>query len=345
MVAQPGAGDAGNGRFHALLTHAMAHTAGADDRVGALVSHDEAHDLLPDVDLIDVPDANIRRLVVEAPRALHRWQADAAIFSYITPPWGRAPHIVVVHDILFRLRPEWFSQRVRWLLGTLVPRSLQRAAAVVTVSETSKADLVNAFGIDPARVRVISNVPAPAFHRREGAAERVRQRFGLDRYCLFVGDVHPRKNLIALADAIGLVGERDLELAVVGRPGHQGDRILGATSARWLGSMGDDDLADLYSAAAVTAYPSLYEGFGLPVVEAMACASPVVASNRGAIPEVAGDAAILVEPTPAGIADGIRAALEPATAERLRAGGPARAVRYSLPAMGEAGWAVARSVR
>jgi glycosyltransferase involved in cell wall biosynthesis len=104
----------------------------------------------------------------------------------------------------------------------------------------------------------------------------------------------------------------------------------------------DADLADLYRAAAVTAYPSLYEGFGLPVVEAMACGSPVVASDRGAIPEVAGDAAILVEPSARGIALGLRAALDPEVAARLRAAGPPRAATYTQKGMGRAAWAAAR---
>jgi glycosyltransferase involved in cell wall biosynthesis len=106
--------------------------------------------------------------------------------------------------------------------------------------------------------------------------------------------------------------------------------------------VGDEDLADLYRAAAVTCYPSLYEGFGLPVLEAMACGSPVVASARGAIPEVAADAALLVAPSADGIAEGLRAALEPAVADRLRAAGPARAAAYSPEGMGRAGWAAVR---
>jgi glycosyltransferase involved in cell wall biosynthesis len=170
----------------------------------------------------------------------------------------------------------------------------------------------------------------------------VRERFGLDRYCLAVGDLGPRKNLVGLGEAMRLLRDAGLTLALVGKPGPNGARIARDSGGMWLGHVGDRDLADLYRAAAVTAYPSLYEGFGLPVVEAMACGSPVVASNRGALPEVAGDGAILVEPHPAGIAEGIRAALEPATADRLRAAGPARAAHYTAAAMGDAAWAAVR---
>lgn len=345
MVGQPRAGDAGNARFHTLLTQALHATFGPGDTVTAMVSHDCAPPIIgPGPDTVHVPDHNLRRLLRDAPRALAATRADAAVFSYIIPPRAGCPTVVVVHDVVFRLRPDWFSLRVRGLLGTLVPRSLERAAAVVSVSGRSRADLIDAFDVDPAKVHVVPNVPAPAFHPAEGAAARVRARFGLDRYCLFVGDVHPRKNLIALADAVQLVGDRDLRLAVVGRAGHMGEAIIRESGGVWLGPMGDAELVDLYSAATVTCYPSLYEGFGLPVVEAQACGSPVVASNRGAIPEVAGDAAILVEPVPAAIADGIRAALEPATADRLREAGPRNAARYTLQAMGDAGWDVLRAI-
>ncbi|HWH13160.1 MAG TPA: glycosyltransferase, partial [Miltoncostaeaceae bacterium] len=103
-------------------------------------------------------------------------------------------------------------------------------------------------------------------------------------------------------------------------------------------------LADLYAAAAVTAFPSLHEGFGLPALEALACGSPLVVSDRGALPEVVGDAALVAPPTARALADALRAALEPATADRLRAAGPARAARYSPAAMGDAAWRVLREV-
>ena len=346
MVGQPHAGDAGNARFHMLLAHSLSLTRRPDESVSALIAHHEARALVDDaVPTIPVPAGNVTRLALGAPRALRRDRANAAIFSYVTPLRAPCPLLLVVHDVSFRLHPEWFSRRVRALLGTLVPRSMRHAAKIITVSNTSKTDLVAAFGVDPDRVAVVPNIPAPAFAPRAGAADRVGTRFGLDRYCLYVGDVHPRKNLASLAQAIAsLDGPNRLRLAIVGRAGHQGSQIIASSGARWLGPLGDDDLADLYSAAAVTCYPSLYEGFGLPIVEAMACGSPVVASNRGAIPEVAGDAAILVEPTPEALAEGLRAALEPATAEDLRRRGPLHVRQFNAQAMGESAWAAIREV-
>lgn len=344
MVGQPHAGDAGNARFHTLFAQALRLTAGPGDEVAALIAHDAARDILgADIAVAPVGASNTRRLVRDIPRALRGLHADAAVYSYICPPVSPCPSVVVVHDILFRLHPEWFSRRVRALLNTMVPLSLRRARSIITVSERSRDDLLDAFDVDPSRVHVVPNVAAPAFHPRDGAAERVSQRHGLYRYCLYVGDVHPRKNLVALAEAIRLVGDPDLRLAVVGRAGHRGEELIRASGGMWLGPMDDDDLADLYTAATVTCYPSLYEGFGLPIVEAMACGSPVVTSNRGAIPEVAGDAALMVDPYPGPIADAIRAALEPDTAERLRTAGPQRAAQFSLETMGTAGWRAIRA--
>ncbi len=266
------------------------------------------------------------------------------MFTYVSPGWNPCPVLLAVHDATFMTNPEWLGTRARMVLRGLVPRSARRARLVLALSRTAAADVSQALRIAPEKVRVVSPYPDALFTPGEGAAERVRERFGLGRYCLAVGDLGPRKNLGALGAAVRGLADRELELALVGKPGPRGEGIARETGGRWLGHVDDATLADLYRAAAVTAYPSLYEGFGLPVVEAMACGCPVVASDRGALPEVAGDAAILVEPSAHGIADGLRRALEPEVAARLRAAGPVRAAHYSAREMGTAAWAAVREV-
>jgi glycosyltransferase involved in cell wall biosynthesis len=267
---------------------------------------------------------------------------EAALFHYVGPLRPSCPTLLVVHDVSFRLYPQWLDRRARMVLNALVPAAVRRSRLVIAVSHAAKEDIVATFAVDPERVRVIRTHPDPVFSPRPDADRRVRERFGLERYVLAVGDVNPRKNLPALAEAVRRLGDPDLELALVGRPGRDGQAILAECRGRWLGEVTDEELADLYTAATVTCYPSLYEGLGIPVLEAMACGSPVVASRRGAIPEAAGEAAVLVEPAPDAIAEGLRAALEPATRDRLATAGPQQAATFSAQATGEAGWAAFR---
>ncbi len=345
-VAQPTPGDAGNARWIESLIHALVGTAGPDDSVLAMIAHDQARERIdPAVPLVEVTDRNVPRLLRGAPHVMERARADIGVFNYVVPFRGRTPSAVVVHDAAFVTNPHWFSRRDRAMLGTLVPRAIARADVVIGVSHAEAEEITTIFGIDPAKVHVVRTYPAPVFTPDPSgdAANRVFARFGLRRYVLAVGDIHPRKNISALARAMALIGDRDLELALVGRPALGGEQIVKGANAHWLGRVDDDQLADLYRAAAVVAVPSLYEGFGLPILEAMACGAPVVASNRGAMPEIAGEGAITCDPTPNALAEAIREALDSATADRLRAAGVAQAAQFGEQAMGQAAWAALRA--
>jgi glycosyltransferase involved in cell wall biosynthesis len=344
-VAQPTAGDAGNARWIESLIHALVATAGPDDDVVAMIAHDQARERIdPAVPLVEVTDANVPRLMWGANAAMGQARADIGVFNYVVPFRGRTPSAVVVHDAAFVTNPEWFSRRDRAMLGRLVPRAIRRADVVIGVSHTEAAAITDTFGIDPAKVHVVRTYPAPVFtpDATGDASRRVFARFGLKRYVLAVGDIHPRKNIGALAQAMRLIDDRDLELALVGRPALGGEEIVRGASAHWLGRADDLHLADLYRAAAVVCVPSLYEGFGLPILEAMACGAPVVTSNRGAMPEVAGNGAICTEPTSNALAVAIREATDPIRADRLRAAGAAQVAGFTERVMGEAGWRALR---
>ena len=237
----------------------------------------------------------------------------------------------------------------RWRLQSTVRLAVRTSAVVVTPSEFSRGRLLHHFHLDPERVVVtppgIRDVPAPTEATDAGP---LRERLGLPRaYVLCVGNQEPRKNIPRLIAAIARVRGMGMELglALAGQRG-SGARDVDAAIARhdaggWvrqLGYVDDGTLAALYSDATLVAYVSVYEGFGLPLLEAMARGTPVVAGNLAAIPEVAGDAGLLVDPHDVlAIADALAAAAtDGEVRERLRAAGPARAAAFTVTAMAEA---------
>ena len=212
----------------------------------------------------------------------------------LSPP--ACPLVVTVHDLAVLHHPESFNVWTRQYSRRCVPRVVRAARLVIAVSEATKTELVELLSTPEERIRVVPNGVAGVF-TPEGAVES-------GDYVLAVGTLEPRKNLERLVEATRRLG---VELRVVGARGW-GRVSLGA-DVRWLGRVPDEELAHLYRGARCLAYPSLHEGFGLPVVEAMACGAPVVTSRGGATEEVAGGAAVLVDPLDvASIAAGIEAA-------------------------------------
>ena len=267
------------------------------------------------------------RMAIGLPRALHRLAPALGHFNYVVPPAYRRPAIVTVHDLSFESDPELMGRRDRLMFRTFVPRSARRAERVLAVSERTKRDLVEHYRIPEEKIVVTPNGVDPIFQPNGSAPKG-------PPYVLFVGGIQPRKDPVTAIEALARI-DGDLRLVLVGDEKRGGDELRSAIRrlglerrVEFAGYVEHEGLASLYRGAACLVFPSRYEGFGLPVLEAMASGTPVVATTAGAVPEVAGDAAVLVEPgDPEAFADGIRQAL--GDRERLVAAGLERARRFT----------------
>ena len=220
--------------------------------------------------------------------------------TYRGPLVSRLPLVVTVHDLAVLRHPEAFNRWTRTYSPRVVPRVLRRADRVIAVSEFTRHEVVELLRVPEEKISVVPNAVGPEFTPDGEAAK--------GDYVLAVGTLEPRKKLERLAQA---VRRMDTELRVVGARGWGGVEV-GGDGVRWLGEVDDAELARLYRGAACVAYPSLYEGFGIPVLEAMACGVPVVTTRGTAMEELADGAAVLVDAhDPHEIAAGIeRAATE-----------------------------------
>jgi glycosyltransferase involved in cell wall biosynthesis len=290
------------------------------------------------------------------PRLLEELGADIALFpNYVVALASPCPTMVVVHDLALLRLPQHFTRRKRLVMRSMLHQSVASAAVVATLSEASRRDIIDRLGIPPERIELL---PAAAHPWCAPAAPAVvaaaRARYGLGRnYVLSVGTLEPRKNLMTLLRAFDRLGPDASahDLVVVGGRGWRDRDIVRALDARrthqrvhWLGYVPEADLTALYTGADALVYASTLEGFGLPVVEGMACGVPVIASDLEVLREVAGDAARFVPPgdevaLARAIADLLR---DPDAASRAREAGIARASRFSWTRTAAALWARAR---
>ena len=258
---------------------------------------------------------------------------------YELPLAAGLPQVVTVHDLTLLTHPEWHERSKVAYFGWALRRALRRAARVLCVSATTADDLLRVLHVDPSRVDVtpLGTDLAPAPPDQVAA---VRERLGLARpYLLGLGTLEPRKDLPTLIAAFGtLARELPHDLVLAGLPGWGTGEVAAALAAsgvagrvRLAGYIPEEDKAALFTGAELFAYPSRYEGFGLPVAEAMACGVPVVTTTGGSLPEVAGDGAELVPPgDPGALAAAIRKLLDDAAArEELVRRGRARAAQLS----------------
>jgi glycosyltransferase involved in cell wall biosynthesis len=262
--------------------------------------------------------------------------------AHSLPPISPKATVATVHDLGYIHFPDEHPPAARWLRRQANRWSARRATQVIAVSGVTRDDLVRYEGIPPSKISVVHHGRGPAFRPAEmSAVSAVRQHYGLaDPYLLFVGTLQPRKNLERLLPAFDRVAteEPSLTLALVGAIGWQSERLTQALATirhrdrvKLLGLVDDADLPALMSGALALAFPSLYEGFGLPAVEAMACGTPVLTSNTSSMPEVVGDAGLLVDPLDvAAIADGLaRLARDGTLRTELRQRGLARAATFT----------------
>ncbi len=308
------------------LLRELALLAQPDIRLAAVVRNAAA---LPEgIERVRLPArSQVARMGVRLPLVLRRLRPALAHFLHVVPPAYRGAAVLTVQDLSFESEPRLMPLRDRLIFRALVRPSTRRAARVLTGSEQTRTDLVEHYRVPPGKVTLIPYGADPAFvaegPRHDGA-----------RYALFVGALHARKDPLAAVEALALLDD-DLRLVVVGPDKGSGNDLRAAVARLGLeqridlhGHVTKEELAALYRGAQCLVFPSRYEGFGLPIVEAMASGTPVVTTAAGATTEVAGDAAVVVEPgNPVALAGGIERAL--ADRERLVAAGLARASRYS----------------
>jgi glycosyltransferase involved in cell wall biosynthesis len=301
----------GDETYVANLLRELPAVAG-DFRFVAVTRHPEL--IPPGVEPLELPARSQElRMAWTLPRLMRRVRPDLAHFQHALPLRCPAPAVVTIHDLSFERDPKLLGWKDRLVFRTVVPRAVRKAVRVIAVSERTKADLVELYGVSPERITVTHHGIDPVF--TPGGHP--------DSYVLFVGTIQARKDPLAAADAAAAAGlrlvvagpTRDRELA----------RELERRGAELRGYLERPALADLYRGAACLVLPSRYEGFGLPVLEAMACGTPVVAAPEPALREVAGDAALYAERE--GLPDALRQAVR--EHDRLAAAGLERAKLFS----------------
>ncbi|MDY7079456.1 MAG: glycosyltransferase family 1 protein [Chloroflexota bacterium] len=242
-------------------------------------------------------------------RRVVRDRLDIFHTTYYPIPQLPVPIVLIVNDVRFVHLPDTYPRLRCLFLRLVVPSSLRRATRIISISQDTKEDLIRFFGVTGDKIDVVHIVADPRFRPvadMSGLAQ-VRRRYGLpERLILYVGHLEPRKNLDRLVQAFVQLRDQDVinhHLVILGKPSFGFESMLDQVKRSDLtfqvvftGYVEDEDMPAVYTLADVLAFPSLHEGFGIPVLEAMACGVPVITSNVSALPEIAGDAAILVDP-------------------------------------------------
>lgn len=321
--------------------------ARCDDRCYVPLAHRNVNGHLPPGTAAPIGEPYQRRwwwMQAIAPRLLHDLQPSLAHFTNsIAPLACPVPLVLTIHDMSLFLHARTQPLRSLLTVRPLMPLAARHAAAIITISQHARCDIIRLLKVDPAKVHVVYNAPSQRYQPVTDAAEldRVRRQYGLpDQFVLYVGTFEPRKNIPRLLRAFAQVrrARPAARLVMAGQLGWkhraiwQELEVQSLTDAvQWLGYVPGSDLPALYSLASVFAFPSVYEGFGLPVAEALACGTPVLTSQDSALAEVAGDAALLIDPLNVeSIAHGLlRLLTDQSLCARLRLRGFRRVAEFS----------------
>mgnify|MGYP000869658327 CR=1 FL=1 len=277
--------------------------------------------------------------------SFRRLVPDATLYhatEHLLMPLPGCPTVLTVHDLIYRLFPQHHKRLNYWYLNAAMPLFVRRAGAIITISEATKRDVIRHYRVPADKIHVIYEAAAPGFApSTPEAVSRARARYGLpERYLLSVGTIEPRKNLPRVLQALEQVRARGVEVGwvIVGSKGWLYEGFLAQlegsparAAVRLPGYVPDADLPAVYGGAEALVMASVYEGFGLPILEAMACGTPVVSSNASSLPELGGDAARYFDPCRADeLAEAIAAvAQDRALRDEMSHRGLAQAARFS----------------
>ncbi len=258
---------------------------------------------------------------LDFPLSIDRWSGPFDLFhspDFVLPPLRKTPGILTVHDLSFIQHPDGAVPKLRRWLNKVVPDSVNRACHILADSQSTQKDLVTLLNVEPNKISIVGAGIESRFKPITDVStlDRIRKKYRLpERFVLGLGTLEPRKNYEGLIEAFNLLQSNhpDLHLVIAGGKGWLYDSIFEAAAQspaakriHLIGFVADEDLPALYSLAQVFAFPSYYEGFGIPVLEAMACGAPVVAANNSSLPEIVGEAAILLPATDtAALADAV----------------------------------------
>ena len=258
-----------------------------------------------------LPHTPLVRIPITLTHELRRHPVDVLHVQYTAPPFAPCPIVTTIHDLAFEHLPQTFNRRSWMQLRLTVRHTARRAAHIITVSEYSRDDISATYGVEAERITVTPEAAAAHFApvTSESELKRVRKSYGIQRdYILSLCSIQPRKNLVRLIEAYSDLRQSHPDallpqLVLAGKKGwleseifRSAERSPFKSDILFTGYVPDNDLPALYSAAICFAYPSYFEGFGLPVLEAMQCGTPVIAADRTSLPEIVGNAGILFDP-------------------------------------------------